>query len=225
MQSDDLALRDGDWLDGWRCVSVDHVHELHTTVERHHLERCANQYGRLRTTVHPGIDRVDHPQANRLAGSRVEVQLVGDTVYPNLARRAMQCQCVVALLCGGSVGGNNDEWAEQTERELFAGVLVRVVPERARLARHKFVRVLATWRDSVLRYASDAVLGVRQLHAMPVNRRRVWELIEQCHLDAIALGDAQLRPGDRSIESPRLAAVNLGDRGSQREVLHRLGAG
>ena len=80
-----------------------------------------------------------------------------------------------------------------------------VVPERADLLGAEPVDVPLARENGVLRHASDAVLGVRHVDAVPVNRHALVDvLVHDGHLDQFTLVYAQLGPGDAAVEGERI---------------------
>ena len=69
----------------------------------------------------------------------------------------------------------NDERSGQQER--FLQTLVGVHPVSTGRLHRKIVLVAGIWRDSRLRQARYAVLIIRRMQAVPMNRRRHGELI------------------------------------------------
>ena len=120
-------------------------------------------------------------------------------------------------------GRLDDERAEEAAADLLRGRLVRVVPERPDLLRAKAVDVTLAGRDGVLRHACDAVLGVRHVDAVPVDRHALCDVrVREGHLDEVALRHPELGPGRALVERQRvdLAARGELDRrvpGRQRE--------
>jgi hypothetical protein len=95
------------------------------------------------------------------------------------------------------------ERAEEPQLHALRGVLMRVVPERPVLLRAEAVDVAAARLNSVLRDAGDAVLRVRDVEAVPVDRHAVADvLVDERDLNEISLTDAKLRAGRPAVERP-----------------------
>ena len=106
---------------------------------------------------------------------------------------------------GGLLPRLDDDHAEEAAPDLLRGDLVRVVPERSELLRAEAVRVALAGQDGVLRDAGHAVLGVRHVDAVPVDRDAVVDVfVPEDDLDEVALPDAELRPGRPPVERQRV---------------------
>jgi hypothetical protein len=72
---------------------------------------------------------------------------------------------------------------------------VRVVPERPDLLGAETVDVALAGEHRVLGHARDAVLRVRDVHAVPVDRHALGDvLVSEGHFDEVPLAHAELRP-------------------------------
>ena len=99
----------------------------------------------------------------------------------------------------------DDQRAEEPLPHALRGVLMRVVPERSDLLRPEAVHVAAARLDRVLRDAGDAVLRVRDVEAVPVDRHAVADvLVDERDLDEVASANAELRAGRAAVERPRV---------------------
>ncbi len=76
----------------------------------------------------------------------------------------------------------------------------------------------------VLGEAGDAVRGVGQPQAVPMEGGRFGQIVDQRDLDAVALGDAQLGAGDGATVRPDGLAIDLGFSSGQGEGVDGLGA-
>jgi hypothetical protein len=82
----------------------------------------------------------------------------------------------------------DDEGAVEPLSHLVRRGLVGVVPERPDLVRAEAIGVAVAWRHGVLRDAGDAVLRVRDVHAVPVHRNAFFDVaVDERHLDEVAL--------------------------------------
>jgi hypothetical protein len=100
-----------------------------------------------------------------------------------------------------------------------------VVPVGAGFFGHELVgEGLAGWHG-VLGEAGDAVLSVRQVHAVPVQGGRLGQVIDEGDLYAVAQGGSQLGPGDGPVVRVEVLAVDGRDRRGQREAIDRFTAG
>ena len=105
------------------------------------------------------------------------------------------------------LGWLDDEDAEEAPPDLLRRDLVRVVPERSYLLDPESVRVALAGEDSVLRDAGDPILGVRDVHAVPVDRHPFLDiLVLEHHFDVVALSHTKLRPRRHAVEGQRLDA-------------------
>ena len=90
---------------------------------------------------------------------------------------------------------------EQPPLHLLVGQLVRVVPVGPRVPGHEPVGVLLADGDGVLGDAGHAVRGVRDIHAVPVQRDPVGDgLVDQPDLHQLALPGPDGRPRSRAVE-------------------------
>src|SRR5918994_2312533 len=80
-----------------------------------------------------------------------------------------------------------------------------MVPVGAGLLRPEAVGMMLTGTHGVLRETGHSVLCVRHVYAVPVDAHAVlYVLVEERHLDELALADAQLRAGGLAVERPGL---------------------
>ena len=99
----------------------------------------------------------------------------------------------------------DDDHAEEAAPDLLRRDLVRVVPERPDLLCAESVRVARPGQDGVLRDAGHAVLGVRHVDAVPVDRDAVLDVFVPKHdLHEVSLPDPKLRPRRLSVERQRV---------------------
>ena len=106
----------------------------------------------------------------------------------------------------------DDERAEEPLLHALGGVLMRVVPERPDLLRAEAVDVAAARLDGVLGDSGDAVFGVRDVEAVPVDRHAVADvLVDERDLDEVALTDAKLRAGRAAVERPGVHLLARGE--------------
>ncbi len=88
----------------------------------------------------------------------------------------------------------HDERAVETALDLVRRMLVRVVPVRARVRRAEAVDVRAARTHAVLRHAGDAVLRIREVDAVPVDRHAVADVpVHERRLDEVSLVDRAAR--------------------------------
>ena len=172
-------------------------------VDRDHLERRAADVEALRRAV-----GVDQPQAHRrcpAATARRSTPSVEFTSGVPLSVWTATAMSAPRPLAARRWWRLDHERAVEAAAHLGGRRLVRVVPERPDLRGPEAVDVAPARRDGVLRHAGDAVLGVRQVDAVPVDRDAVLDvLVAQRHLDEVALADAQLGPGHGAVERERL---------------------
>ena len=89
--------------------------------------------------------------------------------------------------------GLDHERSVQATTYLARRRLVGVVPERPDLVGAEAVDVASAGRYSILGDTGDAVLGVRQIDAVPVDGDALLDAsVPQGHLDKIALANPQL---------------------------------
>ena len=99
----------------------------------------------------------------------------------------------------------DDDHAEETAPDLLRRDLVRVVPERPDLLCAESVRVARAGQDGVLRDAGHAVLGVRHVDAVPVDRDAVLDVVvPEDDLHEISLRDSKLWAGRLPVERQRV---------------------
>jgi hypothetical protein len=85
---------------------------------------------------------------------------------------------------------------EQPSGNLRIGYLVGVIPERAGSIGDEAIGELSSDRHGVLSHACDAIHGVGDVEAVPVQRDACsHRLVTQMHLDQLTLPDADLRAG------------------------------
>ena len=132
-------------------------------VDRDDAERRADE----REAAH-GVGGVDEPQPDGRSGcdaspllaiARAEQRTPGDRV------RERDDVCTMRRLAR-----RDDERSVETALDLAGRVLVRVVPVRSGLRDPEAVDVRAARPHGVLRHARDAVLGIRHVDAVPVDR-------------------------------------------------------
>ncbi len=111
---------------------------------------------------------------------------------------------------GRGRGVLDDEHAVEAALDLLARADVRVEPERARVLGRELVREGAARFDRRLRDVGDAVHRVGDAHAVPVNRRRLRQLVREPDAQGVAEPDAQLGPGHAAVVRPhaQLAAID-----------------
>ena len=104
----------------------------------------------------------------------------------------------------------DDQHAVEAPLDLLAGADVRVEPERAGVLGRELVGEGAARLDRRLRHARNAVHPVRNAHAVPVDRRRLRQVVREADAQRLAQPDAQLGPGHLAVVGPdaQLAAVN-----------------
>ena len=163
-------------------------------VDREHAKRCS----RDREAVTEAV-RVDQTKANRRS--------CGDSSTPRGVVSVQGRDAVERVHGDGEVGAGrararlDDEHAEEAAPDLLRGDLVRVVPERPDLLRSESVGVALAREDGVLRHAGHAVLGVRDVDAVPVDRDALLDvLVPEHHFDVVALSHAKLRAWRSAVE-------------------------
>jgi hypothetical protein len=94
----------------------------------------------------------------------------------------------------------HDDRAEEAHIHLFGGLAVRmrVVPIRAGAALGEIEDVVAACAGGD-RVRGIAVLIGGDVEAVPVDRRRLWELVREVDDDVIAFGRDERRAGDRAV--------------------------
>jgi len=109
----------------------------------------------------------------------------------------------------------DDQHAVEAALDLLAGTDVRVEPERARVLGRELVGEAAAGLDRRLRDVRDAVHRVRQAHAVPVDRRRLGQVVREANAQRLPQPDAQFGSGDAAVVGPdaQLAAVDQGELG------------
>ena len=92
------------------------------------------------------------------------------------------------------------------------GVLMRVVPEGPDLLRAEAVDVAPARRHRVLGHARNAVLGVRDVDAVPVDRHAVVDvLVDEGDLEELPALHADLGAGRAAVERPRVDLLPRGE--------------
>ena len=169
------------------------VHEptpgLVTRVDRDDPERRARE----REPAHR-VGRVGEPQAHGRSRSDMTTLLAVARAEQRVpADRVSERNDVHAVL---RFARRDDERSVQTTLDLARGVLVRVVPVRAGLVDPEAVDVRATRVHGVLRHTRHAVLGVRDVDSVPMDRHAlVYVAVDERHLDELARTHAELGAG------------------------------
>ncbi len=110
-------------------------------------------------------------------------------------------------------GGQHDERPEQATDHLYVRHLVGVVPIAPHAIDDEPVRVALAGTDGVLRHAGDAVRGIRDVDAVPVQRDAVRHVVvDDVHLDE--LPDPR---GDGGTRGPAVERVAI-DGVARREI-------
>ena len=139
-------------------------------------------------------------------------------VEPPVVQR--QHQIAVDL---GRFGFLDDQRRGQPARDLLECVAVRMVPVGTGIGGHEVIGEGSAGWDRVLGHARHAVHGVVESQPMPVDRRRLRQVVDQLPYDPVALCDAQ--PGARgcAVIGPDLRCrvvlgqkLRLGGRGRHR---------
>ena len=168
-------------------------------VERENLERRAGEREAVR-----GVVGVHESQAGPRPGRDVERST--PSLASSVGMPSNVCAMSTRSRSASERGGRlDDDRAEEPAPNLLRGRLVRVVPERADLLRAEAVHVALAGQDGILGHACDPVLGVRHVDAVPVDRHALLDvLVDQRHLDEVALAHAQLRSGRPAVEGQRV---------------------
>jgi len=96
----------------------------------------------------------------------------------------------------------DDQDSEQSALYLLARADVRMEPEGARVLRSELVDEGLARLDGRLGDPGHAVHGVRNADAVPVDGRRLWEMVREPYAKCITEPDAQRRSWNLSVVGP-----------------------
>ena len=100
----------------------------------------------------------------------------------------------------------NNQGAVQTGLDLDVGRDVGVIPEGAGIWHDKFVDEALSGSDRINARQLDAIHLIGDAHAMPVDRGRLGQLVDEPDPDLVALPDADLRPRGGAVIGPNPCA-------------------
>ena len=132
--------------------------------------------------------RVDDPYADAGSCRHHDPLVPGGPVQRVLAGIQVQDRDDIGHPPRRTAGRIDDERPEQPTLDLLVGDLVRVVPVGAWVGHDEPVDVAPPDRHRVLRHTGHAVLRVRHVDTVPVDRRaRGDRLVDEGHLEELAL--------------------------------------
>jgi hypothetical protein len=96
---------------------------------------------------------------------------------------------------------DNDGTVETTSH-LLVGGHVRVIPVCAGIRQNEFIVKCLSAGHSGLGNPRDTIHGIGQANAMPVDGRRLWELIFEAYLEGLALSPPNQRAWNLVVKAP-----------------------